>query len=84
MKDSDSRLHVVPATCREIHIEWTGRESWRENGLKPPMPGTEAEKLWIKEDKPIPFEPATGEAPCFDPAATYQLKGGRHVNAGWA
>jgi hypothetical protein len=29
--------------------------------MKPPMPGTEAEKLWIKEDKPIPFDPATGE-----------------------
>ena len=49
---------------REIHIEWHGRESWRENGLRPPMPNTEAEKLWIKLDRPEPFEPAAGRTGC--------------------
>ena len=39
----------------EIHVEWHGRETWRENGLRPPMPDTEAEKLWIKLDKPVPY-----------------------------
>ena len=32
------------------------RETWRENGLAPPMPGTDAEKHWIEVDKAVPFE----------------------------
>jgi hypothetical protein len=28
---------------------------WRENGMIPPLPNTEAEKEWIRLDKPVPF-----------------------------
>ena len=31
------------------------RETWRENGLAPPMPGTDAEKHWVEVDKAVPF-----------------------------
>ena len=31
------------------------REVWRENGLAPPMPGTDAEKYWIEVDKAVPY-----------------------------
>lgn len=31
------------------------RETWRENGLAPPMPGTDAEKHWAEVDKAVPF-----------------------------
>ncbi|OZJ04313.1 hypothetical protein BZG36_03169 [Bifiguratus adelaidae] len=40
----------------ELHIEEVERDLWRENGLVPPMPGTEAEKLWVKHNKPVPYE----------------------------
>ncbi|BDA43043.1 hypothetical protein COCOBI_04-0530 [Coccomyxa sp. Obi] len=39
----------------ETHVEWMDREGWRENGLRPPMPETEAEKLWKELDKPVPY-----------------------------
>ena len=39
----------------EIHIEYIDRSSWRENGLRPPMPDTEAEKLWINLNKAVPY-----------------------------
>ncbi|CAL5219938.1 g1870 [Coccomyxa viridis] len=39
----------------EIHIEQMERETWRENGLAPPMPGTDAEKHWAEVDKAVPF-----------------------------
>ncbi|CAL5219939.1 g1871 [Coccomyxa viridis] len=39
----------------EIHIEEHEREVWRENGLAPPMPGTDAEKYWIEVDKAVPY-----------------------------
>ena len=31
------------------------RETWRENGLAPPMPGTDAEKHWAEVDKAVPY-----------------------------
>ena len=31
------------------------RDLWRENGLAPPMPGTDAEKHWAEVDKAVPF-----------------------------
>ena len=31
------------------------RETWRENGLAPPMPGTGAEKHWAEVNKAVPF-----------------------------
>lgn len=39
----------------ESHVEYVEREGWRENGLRPPMPNTEAEKRWIELDKPVPY-----------------------------
>ncbi|KAG2187543.1 hypothetical protein INT44_005232 [Umbelopsis vinacea] len=40
----------------EIHIEEHSRDTWRLNGLNPPLPNTDAEKLWAKENRPSPFE----------------------------
>jgi hypothetical protein len=40
----------------EIHLEEHDRDTWRTNGINPPLPNTEAEKLWAKENKAIPFE----------------------------
>jgi phenylpyruvate tautomerase PptA (4-oxalocrotonate tautomerase family) len=40
----------------EIHIEEHERDLWRTQGINPPMPNTDAEKLWVKENKAIPFE----------------------------
>ncbi|KAG2187541.1 hypothetical protein INT44_005230 [Umbelopsis vinacea] len=40
----------------EIHIEEHERDLWRTQGINPPMPNTNAEKLWVKENKAIPFE----------------------------
>ncbi len=31
------------------------RDTWRENGIAPPMPGTDAEKYWIEVDKAVPY-----------------------------
>ena len=31
------------------------RETWRENGLAPPLPGTDAEKHWAELDKAVPY-----------------------------
>lgn len=39
----------------EIHIEWMEREWWRENGLRPPMPNTDAEKKWVELNRPVPY-----------------------------
>ncbi|CAK0786534.1 hypothetical protein CVIRNUC_009747 [Coccomyxa viridis] len=39
----------------EINIDQAERETWRENGLAPPMPGTDAEKHWAEVDKAVPF-----------------------------
>ena len=37
------------------------RETWRENGLAPPMPGTDAEKHWAEVDKAVPFTKVTSQ-----------------------
>jgi hypothetical protein len=28
-------------------------DEWRIQGVKPPPPGSEEEKLWVKENKPL-------------------------------
>ena len=38
------------------------RETWRENGLAPPLPGTDAEKHWAEVDKAVPFTKVIFEA----------------------
>ncbi|KAI9287271.1 putative oxalocrotonate tautomerase [Umbelopsis sp. AD052] len=40
----------------EIHVEEHERELWRTQGINPPLPNTDAEKLWAKENKAIPFQ----------------------------
>jgi hypothetical protein len=42
----------------QIHIEWMERETWRENGLEPPLPNTDAERLWQELDRPVPYKKA--------------------------
>jgi len=32
------------------------REEWRINGLAPPPPDSEGEKLWAAEGRPLPYE----------------------------
>lgn len=44
----------------EYSIEETSRDLWKVQGLVPPMPGSEAELLWVKENKATPFERAKG------------------------
>lgn len=39
----------------EIHIEETPRELWRIDGLVPPDPHTEEEKMWVREDRPVKY-----------------------------
>ena len=39
----------------EIHTEEMERDGWRENGIRPPMPDTDAEKLWVKLNRPVPY-----------------------------
>ena len=33
--------------------------TWHENGMSPPAPKSEAEKLWVKLNKAVPFEGPT-------------------------
>ncbi|KAG2176185.1 hypothetical protein INT43_005419 [Umbelopsis isabellina] len=39
----------------EIHIEEVPRDTWHLNGLVPPMPNTDAEKEWFKENRAVPY-----------------------------
>ncbi|KAI1717708.1 putative oxalocrotonate tautomerase enzyme domain-containing protein [Ditylenchus destructor] len=40
----------------EVAIEIVDRNLWRENGLIPPLTGSEGEKEWIRLDKAVPYE----------------------------
>jgi phenylpyruvate tautomerase PptA (4-oxalocrotonate tautomerase family) len=40
----------------EVHIDETPMDLWRTQGLVPPLPGSEMEKLWAKENRPVPYE----------------------------
>lgn len=40
----------------EMHIDETPRDFWTVQGLVPPPPGSEAEKLWARENRPVPYE----------------------------
>ncbi|KAE8388161.1 hypothetical protein ETB97_004583 [Aspergillus alliaceus] len=42
----------------EFHIDETERRLWRVNGLVPPPFGSDAEKIWAKENKPVRWEGA--------------------------
>jgi phenylpyruvate tautomerase PptA (4-oxalocrotonate tautomerase family) len=39
----------------EFHIDETPRDLWMIDGLVPPPPGSDAEKLWAKENRAIPY-----------------------------
>lgn len=39
----------------ELHVNETSFELWTINGLKPPLPETEAEKKWRLENKPSAY-----------------------------
>jgi hypothetical protein len=40
----------------EFHIDETERGLWKINGLIPPPYKSEAERLWIKQNRPVPWE----------------------------
>jgi len=40
----------------ELHYGQTPRELWRVQGLKPPKANSEAERVWVKENRATPFE----------------------------
>lgn len=39
----------------EFHIDETPRDLWMINGLWPPASGSEAEQLWVRENRPVPY-----------------------------
>jgi phenylpyruvate tautomerase PptA (4-oxalocrotonate tautomerase family) len=39
----------------EFHVDQTPRDMWMTNGLVPPPPGSDAEQLWAKENRAIPY-----------------------------
>lgn len=40
----------------EFHIDETDRRLWKINGLFPPAHQSEDEKIWAKENHPVPLE----------------------------
>jgi hypothetical protein len=40
----------------EVHIDETPIDLWRTQGLIPPPPYSDAEKLWAKENRAVPYE----------------------------
>ncbi|KAF2642258.1 hypothetical protein P280DRAFT_422757 [Massarina eburnea CBS 473.64] len=44
----------------EYSVLETSRDLWKINGIVPPMPVTEAEGLWKKRNKAVPFEREKG------------------------
>jgi phenylpyruvate tautomerase PptA (4-oxalocrotonate tautomerase family) len=59
MREALSRL-LAPYTrdhglhC-EFHIDETPRDLWMIDGLWPPPTGTETERLWARENRPVPY-----------------------------
>lgn len=39
----------------EYHVDETPRDLWMMNGLFPPPSGSDAEKLWARENRPVPY-----------------------------
>uniref|UniRef100_A0AC34F012 Tautomerase cis-CaaD-like domain-containing protein n=1 Tax=Panagrolaimus sp. ES5 TaxID=591445 RepID=A0AC34F012_9BILA len=39
----------------EVEIEQIDRNLWRENGLPPPLPRSDAEKEWVRLNKAVPY-----------------------------
>ena len=45
-----------PELSWEHHIAETPRDLWRVNGLDAPPSNSEAEAMWTRENKPLPWE----------------------------
>jgi phenylpyruvate tautomerase PptA (4-oxalocrotonate tautomerase family) len=39
----------------EIHVDETPFDFWQVQGLVPPTPQSEGEKLWFRENRPVPY-----------------------------
>jgi phenylpyruvate tautomerase PptA (4-oxalocrotonate tautomerase family) len=39
----------------EFHVDETPRDLWMIEGLWPPASGSEAEQLWARENRPVPY-----------------------------
>jgi len=39
----------------EVQVEECDRILWNENGMNPPLPGTEAENAWKEQNRAVPF-----------------------------
>jgi hypothetical protein len=39
----------------EFHVDESPRDLWMLAGMRPPDPGTEVEKLWARENRPVPY-----------------------------
>ncbi|WP_406432093.1 tautomerase family protein [Streptomyces sp. NBC_00631] len=39
----------------EIHFDETPRDLWRVQGLIPPESFSDAEKMWLEENRPVPY-----------------------------
>jgi phenylpyruvate tautomerase PptA (4-oxalocrotonate tautomerase family) len=58
-REAIARL-VAPHTTErdlycEFHIDETPRDLWMMDGIAPPPFKSEAEKLWVQENRPIPY-----------------------------
>ncbi|KAF8488415.1 putative oxalocrotonate tautomerase [Gautieria morchelliformis] len=40
----------------EMHIEQHERGLWRVQGQVPPLPGTAEERMWVQENRAVPYE----------------------------
>jgi hypothetical protein len=40
----------------EYHVAETDRDLWKINGFDPPMWKSDGEKIWFKENKPVPYD----------------------------
>ncbi|KAJ5698937.1 hypothetical protein N7462_000942 [Penicillium macrosclerotiorum] len=43
----------------EYHVDETERRLWKINSLTPPSYKSDAEQLWAKENRPVPYEGAS-------------------------
>ncbi|MEU1596043.1 tautomerase family protein [Streptomyces sp. NPDC005708] len=54
----DQRISSVPqerGLYVEFHVGETPRELWMVEGQVPPPRGSEAERLWVRENRPVPY-----------------------------
>jgi len=46
----------------ELHVDETPNELWLIQGMRPPLPNSDGEKLWRAENRPVPL-PASSSPP---------------------